>query len=52
MAYLEVRPSNDSAIRLYESHGFSIVRRRKGYYGDTGEDALVMRAVLKAPETG
>ena len=51
-AYLEVRPSNEAAIRLYESHGFSIEGRRKGYYGDTGEDALVMRAVLKARETG
>ena len=50
-AYLEVRPSNEAAVALYESHGFKVVRRRKGYYADTREDALVMRAALKAPET-
>lgn len=52
VAYLEVRPSNEAAIHLYESHGFTVVRRRKGYYADTREDALVMRATLKARETG
>jgi len=51
-AYLEVRPTNAAAVALYESHGFKVVRRRKGYYADTREDALVMRAALKAPETG
>jgi len=51
-AYLEVRPSNEAAIRLYRSHGFETIMRRKGYYSDTREDALVMRATLKAPETG
>jgi ribosomal-protein-alanine N-acetyltransferase len=43
-AELEVRPSNLRARRLYESHGFREVRRRKGYYQDTQEDALVMTA--------
>jgi ribosomal-protein-alanine N-acetyltransferase len=44
--HLEVRPTNDAARRLYETLGFRVVGRRKGYYYDTGEDALVMRADL------
>jgi ribosomal-protein-alanine N-acetyltransferase len=43
---LEVRPSNAEAIGLYESFGFRVVGRRRGYYYDTGEDALVMEARL------
>jgi ribosomal-protein-alanine N-acetyltransferase len=43
---LEVRPTNTEARRLYESFGFTVVGRRKGYYYDTGEDALVMEARL------
>ena len=39
--FLEVRKSNDSAIRLYEKFGFKPVSERKKYYGD-GEDAVVM----------
>ena len=39
---LEVRPSNQEAIGLYESFGFRVTGRRRGYYYDTGEDALVM----------
>ncbi len=39
--YLEVRPSNLNAIRLYEGMGFGVIGRRKGYYPD-GEDAVVM----------
>ena len=45
-AELEVRPSNHAARRLYERHGFREVRRRKGYYRDTKEDAIVMCAKL------
>lgn len=41
-ATLEVRVGNARAIALYESHGFIPVALRKGYYSDTGEDALVM----------
>ena len=44
MILLEVRPSNGEAIALYESFGFRSVGRRRGYYYDTGEDALVMEA--------
>ena len=40
-AYLEVRRSNLSAIRLYEKCGFTEEAVRTGYYGD-GEDAVFM----------
>jgi ribosomal-protein-alanine N-acetyltransferase len=46
LAFLEVRPTNVEALGLYESLGFRVVGRRKGYYFDTGEDALVMEARL------
>jgi len=46
MVVLEVRPSNTHARALYESFGFRVVGRRRGYYYDTGEDALVMEIGL------
>ncbi len=45
-AALEVRPSNEHARRLYEAFGFRQVELRKGYYFDTGEDAVLMEASL------
>ncbi len=39
---LEVRTSNDNAMRMYEAFGFKVIGRRKGYYTDNGEDAIVM----------
>src|SRR4026207_110742 len=45
-AFLEVRPTNSEALLLYERFGFRVIGRRKGYYFDTGEDALVMEARL------
>jgi [ribosomal protein S18]-alanine N-acetyltransferase len=48
LVVLEVRPSNVEALGLYESFGFRVVGRRRGYYYDTGEDALVMEASLVA----
>jgi len=39
---LEVRVSNDSAIRLYEALGFRARGIRRGYYTDNREDALIM----------
>lgn len=39
---LEVRASNDAAQGLYRGHGFRLAGLRRGYYRDTGEDALVM----------
>jgi [ribosomal protein S18]-alanine N-acetyltransferase len=37
---LEVRPSNQPAVRLYQRYGFDELGRRKGYYPDN-EDALL-----------
>ena len=39
---LEVRVGNVVAQNLYAKYGFKIVGRRKGYYSDNGEDALIM----------
>jgi ribosomal-protein-alanine N-acetyltransferase len=39
---LEVRTSNEGAIRLYERFGFKAAGRRRGYYHDNREDALIM----------
>lgn len=47
-AALEVRPSNHEARRLYETFGFRQIGLRKGYYFDTGEDALLLEARLHA----
>src|ERR1700761_8709386 len=47
-AFLEVRPSNVAAARLYHSLGFEQVGMRRGYYQATvgREDACVLRKVL------
>ncbi len=42
---LEVKENNESAISLYEKFGFSIVGKRKKYYGDY--DAILMKKVIK-----
>lgn len=39
---LEVRPSNEAAIDLYQRTGFVSYGVRPGYYTDTGEDAIIM----------
>ncbi len=39
---LEVRDTNEAAIQLYSRLGFEQVGLRKGYYSDTGEDALLL----------
>lgn len=39
---LEVRPSNAPALALYHHFGFTEAGRRKGYYSDNGEDAIIM----------
>lgn len=41
--FLEVRQSNLSAQKLYEKAGFEVVGRRKNYYHNPDEDALLMR---------
>ncbi len=40
--FLEVRESNKPAISLYESVGFDEISRRKDYYKDPVEDAVIM----------
>jgi ribosomal-protein-alanine N-acetyltransferase len=46
--FLEVRPSNTAAVRLYQTQGFSQIGVRRGYYQavDGREDAVVLRRVL------
>ncbi|NBI07320.1 ribosomal protein S18-alanine N-acetyltransferase [Senegalia massiliensis] len=39
---LEVRKSNDPAIKLYKNNDFVEVGIRPGYYSDTNEDAIIM----------
>jgi ribosomal-protein-alanine N-acetyltransferase len=53
--WLEVRPSNVRARRLYARFGFEQVGVRPGYYPDTGgrrEDALVLRYPLRVVPGG
>ena len=39
---LEVRESNEAAQALYRKYGFAPVSRRRRYYPDNDEDAIVM----------
>ncbi len=41
-AFLELRAGNDAALALYRKCGFRVTSRRKRYYSDPVEDALVM----------
>ncbi|MGH8289106.1 MAG: ribosomal protein S18-alanine N-acetyltransferase [Steroidobacteraceae bacterium] len=52
-AFLEVRPSNTAAIRLYQAIGFEQVGMRRGYYQAVGgrEDAAVLRLTLRGRRT-
>jgi ribosomal-protein-alanine N-acetyltransferase len=52
--FLEVRPSNPDAARLYRRRGFEVVGARPAYYqsADGREDAVVMRLdLLAGPES-
>ena len=41
--FLEVREGNAAARKLYGSAGFSEIARRKNYYKDPQEDAVIMK---------
>jgi [ribosomal protein S18]-alanine N-acetyltransferase len=45
--FLEVRESNHGAQNLYRKLGFEVIGRRKRYYTETNEDALVMQLSLR-----
>lgn len=43
---LEVRPSNEAALHLYQNLNYIQTALRKAYYSDNGEDAIVMTKYL------
>jgi ribosomal-protein-alanine N-acetyltransferase len=45
-AFLEVRESNSPAVAFYGAHGFDVAGRRKRYYSDPAEDALLLSRSL------
>jgi ribosomal-protein-alanine N-acetyltransferase len=45
--HLEVRSGNAEAQRMYFAEGFSFQGIRKGYYTDTGEDAVLLSRELR-----
>ena len=40
--FLEVRENNITAIEFYKKNGFKEAGKRKNYYRDTGEAAIIM----------
>lgn len=50
--FLEVRESNEAALRLYRAAGFAEVGRRADYYRSPREAALVLRRALPAARKG
>jgi len=51
VATLEVRPSNQAALALYQKYNFAQVGRRPRYYNDNNEDALIFTSPpLSAPD--
>ena len=44
---LEVRPSNTAAVALYEKNGFTEAGRRKDYYENPREDALLLTRTFR-----
>ena len=50
--FLEVREGNMGAIELYRKFGFEIIGKRKRYYVETNEDALVMHLACGSLQHG
>lgn len=50
--FLEVRSMNHPAISLYRAYGFVEVGRRKGYYRDPTDDAIIMLKASRADMLG
>lgn len=44
--WLEVRESNTSAIKFYQTHGFILSHKRKNFYSFPNEDALILKTVV------
>ncbi len=51
MVTLEVRSSNTPAQNLYIKYSFTVTGRRRGYYSDNKEDAIIMTLDNPASET-
>ncbi|GAA3538475.1 ribosomal protein S18-alanine N-acetyltransferase [Amycolatopsis ultiminotia] len=47
--FLEVRTDNDTAVALYEAHGFQKLGIRKRYYQPSGADAFTMARPARSP---
>jgi ribosomal-protein-alanine N-acetyltransferase len=45
--YLEVRKSNESAVRMYQNAGYKPVGIRKNFYEKPAEDAIIMAKIFK-----
>lgn len=45
--FLEVREGNINAQRLYTKFGFKVIGKRKRYYTETNEDALLMKLSVR-----
>ncbi len=48
--FLEVRASNQPAISLYKKYNFYEIGRRKAYYSNPSDDALLMRMQVRVKE--
>lgn len=48
--FLEVRESNLTARNFYVAHQFKEISRRKGYYSDPEEDAIIMLCDIRKKE--
>lgn len=49
---LEVRPSNEAAVTLYKKNGFQEVGRRRDYYENPKEDALLLTREFERKDEG